>query len=105
MYIWIRNEIGQLEGYSMSEVEGFIKIEVKEEPKNFALWGFNGNEVYYNPSGFKPNLEEPEQSESERIMQLLSDLEIKYMEKEALLEQLGQQMTDLEIKLLESQGE
>lgn len=44
-------------------------------------------------------------SESEKIMQALSDLEIDALKKDSLLEQLGQQVTDLEIQLLENGAE
>ncbi|KRN62102.1 hypothetical protein [Carnobacterium maltaromaticum] len=46
-----------------------------------------------------------ELTEFEKLVQTVSDLEIKDLEKEVLIEQLGQQVTDLEIQLMESEGE
>lgn len=44
-----------------------------------------------------------ELTEFEKLVQTVSDLEIKDLEKEALIEQLGQQVTDLEIQLMEGE--
>lgn len=43
-------------------------------------------------------------TEVEKLAQAVSDLEIKDMEKNELIVQLGQQVTDFEIQLLESEG-
>lgn len=43
-------------------------------------------------------------TDAEKLAQTVSDLEIKDMEKDLLISQLGQKMTDLEIQLIESEG-
>lgn len=48
--------------------------------------------------------EEVALTDVEKLAQAVSDLEIKDMEKNELIVQLGQQVTDLEIQLLESEG-
>ena len=43
-------------------------------------------------------------TDAEKLAQTVSDLEIKDMEKDLLIKQLGKKMTDLEIQLIESEG-
>lgn len=50
------------------------------------------------------NGEVSELTDAEKLAQTVSDLEIKDMEKDLLITQLGQKMTDLEIQLIESEG-
>ncbi|MBO0474188.1 hypothetical protein JZO86_10805 [Enterococcus ureasiticus] len=42
MDIWIRNEVGYIDGYSLEEQPDLLKITVKKEPIDFFNWYWNG---------------------------------------------------------------
>lgn len=92
MNIWIRNEVGYIDGYSLEEQPDLIQIKVKKEPVDFFNWYWDGEKLERDVK----NAPQPESA-------LPTDIEVLQEENKELKEQVSELM-DAVLFISESMG-
>ncbi|PZL74109.1 hypothetical protein CI088_07900 [Enterococcus plantarum] len=86
MNIWIRNEVGYIDGYSLEEQPDLIQIKVKKEPVDFLNWYWDGEKLVRDvknapqPVPAEPTELELLQQENEELKERLDQTELSILE-------------------------
>lgn len=80
MKIWINNEVGFLQGYSLMEQPNQLELDVEQEPIDFSNWRFDGHRLIRDSE----NAPEPEPTPP-------TELELLQKQNAELVKQVSQQ--------------